>query len=62
MATKLNRRQAFLMPLLQLHTEVLEGSMDESQANFQELNAQMTQISQTFARIGDHLQVHSHPP
>lgn len=31
--------------------------MDETQANFQELNAQMTQISQTFARIGDHLQV-----
>ena len=41
---------------MQLHTEVLEGSMDETQAKFQKLNAQMTQISQTFARLGDHLQ------
>lgn len=34
--------------------------MDETQANFQELNAQMSQISQTFARIGDHLEVCRH--
>lgn len=31
--------------------------MDETQANFQELNAQMTQVSQAFAKIGDRLQV-----
>ena len=37
--------------------EVLEGAVDEVQASFQELSAQMSQMSQAAVRLGDPLQV-----
>ena len=43
--------------MVQGQVEVLEGAMDETQAGFQELSAQLTQMSQAAVRLGDPLQV-----